>query len=254
MSSINTGLTSLGVARSLATAQNQLATAMFRLSTALPNPEEKPANQSDQVSLNIGRYLGGLDEQLRVLSESLAIGQSAESMIADVGIALDELSQLVSTALDPELEPGSRESLQRQADEVRQRLEQRVAEDTVPLKDSQPSKEISAVAPDAAAAEPPLPAAVPKVDLLSADAATQSAERIEEARATLSMFEERIAVILDRLEESVTHLRQVTESFSTAQSLGRLRQIIERDAENASAAHDKANKNKVLLLLRPDGT
>lgn len=247
MSSINTGLTSLGVARSLATAQNQLATAMFRLSTALPNPEEKPANQSDQVSLNIGRYLGGLDEQLRGLSESLAIGQSAEAMIGEVSIALDELSAVVSIALNPEIDTDARQRLQQDAEAVRQRLDARVAADALPEKSS------DRTAPSGGDSDSEnLPAAVPRIDVTSVESALQSAERIEEARQTLKMFEARIGLILDRLEASVTNLRQITESFSTAQSLERLRVMIEQRSSQWDAVHDKANKDKVLLLLRPD--
>ena len=248
MSLINTSLTSLGVARSLATAQNQLATAMFRLSTALPNPEEKPANQSDQVSLNIGRYLGGLDEQLRGLSESLAIGQSAESMIADVRIALDELSVIVARAKEPSLEFDVRVSLQAEADAVRSHLDQQVAADSLAIKDKVAEDSSSDVSGQDAA----LPAAIPLVDVLSVEGALEATERLDEAQVTLAMFEERVAVILERLEEAVTNLRQVTESFSTAHNLARLREIIEKDTRNAVNAHDHANKEKVLLLLNPD--
>jgi flagellin-like hook-associated protein FlgL len=247
MSSINTSLSSLGVARSLATAQNQLATAMFRLSTALPNPEEKPANQSDQVSLNIGRYLGGLDEQLRSLSESLAIGQSAEAMIGEVSIALDELSAVVSVALDPEIDTEARQRLQQDAEAVRTRLDARVAEDALPERASDQKVSSS----DNSDSEG-VPAAVPRIDVMTPEGALQSAERIEEARQTLQMFEARIGVILDRLEASVTNLRQITESFSSAQSLERLRAMIEQRSGQWDAVHDKANKDKVLLLLRPD--
>jgi hypothetical protein len=248
------GLISIGVARSLATAQNQLASAMFRLSTALPDAEEKSATSQDQVSLRISRYLGGLDEQLRNLSESLAIGQSAEAMIADVRVALDELSTLVTGALDPELEANARQTLQSQADEVRVRLDQRVAANALPLKDQSSSQTHTPAEgdEDSLVQDASLPAAVPRVDLSSPEASIHSAERLEEARTTLAMFEERISVILDRLEESTTHLRQVTESYSSEQSLERLKKIIDRDALQAAGVHDKANKEKVLLLLRPD--
>jgi flagellin-like hook-associated protein FlgL len=249
MSLTTSGLSSIGVARSLATAQNQLATAMFRLSTALPDAEEKPPAAGDSVSLRIGRYLGGLDEQLRTLSESLAIGQSAESMIEDVRLALDELSTLVETAKDPTLDTSARVLLQNEADNVRLRLDQRVAADNIPVKEKV-AEEASA---DKSDADSSLPAAIPPVDLTSVEGAWEAMDRLDQARNTLTMFQERVNVILERLEEAVTNLRQVTESFSTAQNLIRLREIIDRDASKAVTAHDYANKEKVLLLLNPDG-
>jgi hypothetical protein len=250
MSLTTSGLSSIGVARSLATAQNQLATAMFRLSTALPDAEDKPPETGDSVSVRIGRYLGGLDDQLRGLSESLAIGQSAESMIADVRIALDELSVIVERAKEPSLDLNARVSLQVEADAVRSRLDQQVAADAVAIKDKVAEESSNDVSGQGGA----LPAAIPRVDILSMEGALETAERLDEARITLAMFEERVTVILERLEEAVTNLRQVTETFSITNNLSRLREIIERDTQNAVNVHDRTNKEKVLLLLNPDGT
>lgn len=250
MSLTTSGLSSIGVARSLATAQNQLATAMFRLSTALPDADDKPPASGDSVSLRIGRYLGGLDEQLRTLSESLAIGQSAESMIEDVRLALDELSALVESAKDPALDISARALLQTEADNVRLRLDQRVAADNVPIKE----KITDEASSDLTDSDSSPPAAIPQVDLSTVEGAWEAVDRLDQARSTLTMFQERVTVILERLEEAVTNLRQVTESFSTAQNLTRLREIIDRDASKAITAHDYTNKDKVLLLLNPDGT
>ena len=278
LSVTNTVVLSPGVRRSIATAQNQLATAMFQLSTGLRSPAGRSGGSSAEVSVRLESQIRGLDEGLRRLSEGIAIAQSAEELLDSIDGNLVQMADIAQAAQDERLPPEGRLALQTQLATLRDAISRNAEQDwgrtlfgqesVVP---DTPVEEGGSSAGSESAADPSLtdavtpanPSPIPSIDVSSPAAAKAASQAVEAARLQLGEFRARVDQILGHLEASVTNLRMATESYTTGHTrlvddtfirdaLGLVKSQAKQDSQRVMETQANAHPSSVLVLLRPE--
>lgn len=279
LSVTNTVVLSPGVKRSIATAQNQLATAMFQLSTGLRSSTGQSGASAAEVSVRLESQIRGLDEGLRRLSEGIAIAQSAEELLNTIDGTLVQMADIAIQAQDEGLAPQERLALQTQLTRLRDVISRNAEQDwgrTLFGQESVvPEPSVSEASSDEAIAEPaPVetgsevnasanPSPIPTIDVSTPDAARSASQAVSAARLQLGEFRSRVEQILGHLEASVTNLRMATESYSTGQirpvddafirdAIGRVKSQAKRDSQRVMETQANAHPSSVLVLLRPE--
>ena len=278
LSVTNTVVLSPGVRRSIATAQNQLATAMFQLSTGLRSSTGRGGTAASEVAVRLESQIRGLDEGLRRLSEGIAVAQSAEALLNSIDDILADMADVARRAEDERLTPQDRLDLQTQLNELRDSIARNAEQDwgrTLFAQDSalpeparlQPlSDAVTESAPEKVTGQMDNkvnPSPIPLIDVSTAAAARAASQAVEGARQQLGEFRVRVEQILGHLEASVGNLRMATESYTTGkvrlvddsflrEALGRIKAQVQDESSRAIDSQANAHPGNVLVLLRPE--
>jgi flagellin-like hook-associated protein FlgL len=280
LSVTNTVVLSPGVRRSIATAQNQLATAMFQLSSGLRSPAGRNGASAAEVSVRLESQIRGLDEGLRRLSEGIAVAQSAEALLNSIDGTLAEMAEITVQAQEESLTPQARLTLQMQLTTLRDSISRNAEQDwgrtlfgeesVVPSAadgDSVGSADTDMLpsSPSATgeAGDSVSPSPIPTIDVSTPSAARTASQAVESARQQLGEFRVRVEQILGHLEASVTNLRMATESYATGQvravddafirdALTRVKAQAKQESQRIMDIQANAHPSSVLVLLRPE--
>ncbi len=279
LSVTNTVVLSPGVKRSIATAQNQLAAAMFQLSTGLRSSSGQNGAAAAEVSVQLESQIRGLDEGFRRLSEGIAVAQSAEELLNSIDDTLGQMADITIQAQHEGLAPQERLALQTQLtrlrDVISRNAEQEWGRTLFGQESVVPEQIVSEASTDEAIAEPaPVdtgsegnasadPSPIPTIDVSTPAAARSASQAVAADRLQLGEFRSRVEQILGHLEASVTNLRMATESYTTGQirlvddtfirdALTRVKAQVKSESNRVMEIQATAHPSSVLVLLRPE--
>ena len=279
LSVTNTVVLSPGVKRSIATAQNQLAAAMFQLSTGLRSSSGQNGAAAAEVSVQLESQIRGLDEGFRRLSEGIAVAQSAEELLNSIDDTLGQMADITIQAQHEGLAPQERLALQTQLtrlrDVISRNAEQEWGRTLFGQESVVPEQIVSEASTDEAIAEPaPVdtgsegnasadPSPIPTIDVSTPAAARPASQAVAAGRLQRGEFRSRVEQILGHLEASVTNLRMVTESYTTGQirlvddtfirdALTRVKAQVKSESNRVMEIQATAHPSSVLVLLRPE--
>ena len=279
LSVTNTVVLSPGVKRSIATAQNQLAAAMFQLSTGLRSSSGQNGAAAAEVSVQLESQIRGLDEGFRRLSEGIAVAQSAEELLNSIDDTLGQMADITIQAQHEGLAPQERLALQTQLtrlrDVISRNAEQEWGRTLFGQESVVPEQIVSEASTDEAIAEPaPVdtgsegnasadPSPIPTIDVSTPAAARSASQAVAADRLQLGEFRSRVEQILEHLEASVTNLRMATESYTTGQirlvddtfirdALTRVKAQVKSESNRVMEIQATAHPSSVLVLLRPE--